>query len=716
MSTRVTSLEGHPRLAWLAHRLRAMSPEEVGFRIGRKIQSSIERSGWGLARPGIARGECGRAWVEPLPRQFQPTRYTVAADRILEGRFHIFALSDAALGFPPRWNVDPKTSIEAPASFGKSLDYRDRRLAGDAKYLWELNRHLELVTLAQAWHLSREQRYARGAQALLESWFAQCPYPRGLNWCVSLEPAVRLVNWSFAWHLLGGEASILFAGEEGRGFRESWLTAVYQHCHFIAGHASRHSSANNHLLGEATGLLVGALTWPLWRESARWRDRAHAELAREALEQNFGDGVNREQATWYHHAVADMVLIAGLIARANGCDFEPPYWKRLEAMLDFLSSLMDVGGNVPAIGDADDGVLVRLAPRNAPRDLPRDAVGDASRGAPGEHHEVFRSLLATGGVLLQRPDLAARAAAFDDKTRWLLGDAAEARFAALIDTALIETARIDTALADVALADAASSPQEHLRPRAPIRAFLEGGYFILGEAFGTHREIRIVADAGPLGFLSIAAHGHADALAFTLSAAGALLLIDPGTYSYDPTVPWRRYFRGTAAHNTITVDGLDQSLYRGGFLWHRHAETSVEQIDLGGEVQTLTARHDGYSRLPDPVQHSRTWRYAVGDSRLTVLDELLCAGAHHVALHWHFAPECRVSEQRGAILAERDGVRLTLHGPPSLAPRIVIGSEDPPLGWSSSEFDLKVPSPTVVFSGPISGTTCLTSQIDIELQ
>ncbi len=74
--------------------------------------------------------------------------------------------------------------------------------------------------------------------------------------------------------------SPLFDGEEGAAFRARWLTSIFQHCHFIAGHLSRHSSANNHLLGEATGLFIAASTWPMWELSAGWRATAHAELER----------------------------------------------------------------------------------------------------------------------------------------------------------------------------------------------------------------------------------------------------------------------------------------------------------------------------------------------------------------------------------------------------------------------------------------------------
>jgi hypothetical protein len=648
------------RIHWTLSRLKAMSPSEVGFRVGRKIRGTAERAGIGLARPATPAGDCGRPWLSSLPRKFAVERYSRAADRILDGRFDVFSMRGLKLGFPPRWNVDPRTGIEAPLVFGKELNYRDPALVGDVKYLWEPNRHQELVTLAQAWHLTGKERYALGCRTLLESWFDQCPYPKGVNWCVSLEHAVRLVNWSFAWFLLGAEQSPIFAAAAGQAFRARWLESIYQHCHFIARHWSRHSSANNHLFGEATGLFVGALTWPLWPESARWARQARAELEREALAQTYADGVNKEQAVWYHHAVADMMLVAGLVARANGADFGQEYWARLEAMLEFIASLMDVGGNVPRIGDADEGVLVRFVPE-----------------PPPEKCDVFRSLLSTGAVLFRRPAMRAKGAAFDDKTRWLLGDGAEGVFA-----------RIDASKA------------------FPVRrAFPEGGYFILGEALETAREIRIVADAGQLGYLAIAAHGHADALAFTLSVSGRPILVDPGTFSYS-TTPWRRYFRSTAAHNTVVIDQKDQAEYGGSFLWLEHANTVVETFRAAGDEQILTAHHDGYQRLSDPVRHRRTWRYTAGVATLGVTDELVCSAAHSVAIHWHFAPECTVAIDGDRVIASREGVRVVLRCPNGLTP---ILAQD----WFSDGFDRKLPATTALFGGQIAGNATFRCELKI---
>lgn len=647
-------------LIWKLNRLQAMGPAEVAYRLRQAGQARLEYLGFGLARPSEPQGTCGQPWLMTMPRDFDVSAYRAAAERVLAGRFDVFALNDVALGFPPQWNRDPKTGTAAPLRFGKAIDYRDERIVGDIKYLWEPNRHAELVTLAQAFYLTGEAKYAEGCRLLLDSWFEQCPYPLGVNWTSSLEHGVRLANWAVAWFLLG-ERNL------EPGFRQRWLRAVYQHCHFIAGHLSRHSSANNHLLGELMGLFIGATVWPLWRQSARWRERAAAEFEAEALKQNAPDGVNREQALWYQHEVADMMLLTGLFARANGVEFAPAYWQRLERMLEFIAAVMDVAGNVPMIGDADDARLVRLDPR------PRA--------------QVYRSLLATGAVLFERGDFKAKAGVFDDKSRWLLGDAAAVRFAAL--------------------------PAQGHEPR---RAFEEGGYWVLGADFDTAREVRLVADAGPLGYLSIAAHGHADALAFTLSVGGRELLIDPGTYAYHTQKKWRDYFRGTSAHNTVRVDGVDQSVIGGNFLWTRHARARCLAWEPNGAVQRWVGEHDGYRRLPDPVMHRRVIEFDRRAWMITVTDELRCVDVHMVEIFWHFHEDCIVVLRDKVVVADNGIVVLKLSMPGAdFDVTIARGDEHRPLGWVSREYDCKVPAWTAVWSGQIYGQARLHSQLYLEL-
>ncbi|MET0657051.1 MAG: alginate lyase family protein [Steroidobacteraceae bacterium] len=651
-------------LRWKLHRLGRMGASEIAYRTRQAVHATLERAGVGLAQPTEPRGEAGRAWIAELPRRFDQQPYVAAAERILSGHFNVFAMRNAALGFPPTWNRDPKTHTTAPLAFGKTLNYRDEQLVGDIKYLWEPNRHLELVTLAQAWHLTRDRRYLTACRTLLQSWIDQCPYPLGVHWTSSLEHGVRLVNWTFAWHLLGGECSELFADGEGSAFKSRWLQVIYQHAHFIAGHFSRFSSANNHLLGEYMGLIMASFTWPLWSESSGWRTIAREGFEREALLQTAADGVNREQAIWYHHEVADMMLICGLVACANGRDFSRTYWQRLESMLEFIASLMDAGGNVPMIGDSDDAVMLRLDPMPQPN--------------------AYRSLLATGAVLFQRGDFKAKAKTIDAKTQWLLGDAAIKRFDAL--------------------------PVTHAAPR---RVFAEGGYYILGSDFDTAGEVRIVADAAPLGYLSIAAHGHADALAFTMSVGGLELLIDPGTYAYHTQSRWRDYFKGTSAHNTLRIDGVDQSVSGGKFMWVRHAQVRCDEFDTEGDLEVWQASHDGYRRLKDPVSVARRLQFQPATRRLTIVDLIECRDEHDVEQFWHFAPQCDVRLVDSVLEVRHESIGLRMQLPTSLEARVIRGSEAPILGWYSARFDEKVPCDTARVSGSIRGPARFETTVEI---
>ena len=654
-------------LLWRVNRLRCMSGAEIRHRALRAVAQRAEN--WGL------RG--ARAALPPDLRQPVPpwihtgatvgaARYLSAADRIAAGRLDVFALQGVELGSPPRWNRDPKTGIEAPMRFGKLLNYRDPRLVGDIKYLWEPNRHLHLVTLAQAYALSGGRHYFDVLREHVASWIAACPCGMGANWSSALEAGLRLINWSVAWQFLGGPSSSLFADAAGARFRQEWLQSVHQHARFIHGHFSLYSSANNHLIGEAAGLYIAAVTWPYWPQAPEWRAEAKAILEREALLQNAPDGVNREQAIAYQEFELDLLLLPLFAARANGHEFSAAYRARIEAMLECLASLMDAGGNVPMFGDSDDGEVLRLA----------QGGGSCRR----------RSLLATGALLFARGDFRIKAGGLDDKTRWLWGPDAEAEFNG-----------IDTANAVL-----------------PVhRAFPEGGYYILGCGFETESEIRLVVDAGPLGYQGIAAHGHADALSFTLAMGGMEFLIDPGTYAYHANDRWRQYFRGTAAHNTVRVDREDQSQPGGNFMWLRKANAAGRLCLSGAECDVFEGWHDGYRRLADPVLHWRRITLYKTLRCIVIEDTLEMSRAHEVELFFHCSEHCRVTQESGGYrLARRQRVlHLTLPSLPGAVHQIHTGSTAPTLGWVSRRFDEKQPTATIAWRAELAGKTVLRSEI-----
>jgi len=660
------SIRVSPGLAWKVNRLRCMSAAEIGHRVARAATIRAER--WGFAPCIVPAADLTRRanpWIY-RDSAMDPQPYVAAANRVIDGRFDIFALENVELGNPPRWNRDPKTGIDAPLEFGKALDYRDPSRVGDCKYLWEPNRHLHLVTLAQAYSMSGDARFAQTARSHLESWFDACPFRMGAQWSSSLELGLRLINWAFAWQLLGGLDSVLSEGASGRAFRERWLESIYQHASFISGHLSLHSSANNHLVGEAAGLYLASVAWPHWETSAQWRKESKKILEREALLQNAPDGVNREQAVSYQQFELDLLMIPLLAGRANRDDFSPAYAARIEAMLVFVASIMDRGGNIPMFGDADDGFVVRLDPRAS--------------------FCRYRSLLASGALLFARGDFKAKAGALDDKTRWLFGTSAGDAFDSI---------------------DASNAV-------LPIRReFPDGGYYVLGTEFESPGEIRLVADAGPLGYREIAAHGHADALSFTLSVGGDEFLVDPGTYAYHTQGEWRSYFRGTGAHNTVRVDGRDQSQPGGNFMWLRKANAACIRWQVGAGRDCFEGWHDGYLALEDPVMHRRRIVLDRELRRITIEDTLWMHADHSIELFLHCHEECGVKLREGSACIKRGGraIHVTFPRIEGCEVALLEGSSNPRGGWVSRAFDRKRPAPTLVWRAQVSGRVVLRTAI-----
>jgi len=631
------------RLRWLLRRLSRMYWREVPYRAAMLARALAQSRGWFLATrvpPASPNTPWGRAWCGvPALADAERAALLAAGDRILEGRLDVFGHAVPMHEGIPDWNADPVTGRAIEMRFGLFIDFRHVGDDVDIKYLWEVNRHLWWVTLAQCYALSGAPAYLTRLRELLTSWLDACPYPLGANWSSPVEHGVRLVNWTLVWHLIGGEASPLFADEAGRQLRERWLRSIYQHMRFSSDNYSRYSSANNHLIGEATGVFVAARTWPCWAASRRLGAQAKAILERETLRQFSADGVNLEQAIGYQKFCLQFLLAAALVARANGEPFSDAFGTRTDAAITFIAAMMDCSGRLPDIGDCDDSEVWRLG-----------VCTDPAHG--------FKALLALGAALRERQDWSAKLGSVG----WPEGS--EVGW----------------------LAQGPRPPQAGRAPQALPTHFEQGGYIVLGAGLHTTDEFRVTFDCGPLGLNRIAGHGHADALSILVSSCGEPLLVDAGTYCYNAAPELRHYFRSTAAHNTLRVDGLDQSEYGGSFLWMR--DVNCHRV-VEPHPHAVHAWHDGYGRLSDPVAHHRRITLTEKGLGLLVEDWIECGRPHEVVLHWHAAQGARFAP------AEKAGHDWVLHGSRralvlsadrACACSVIEGATDPLQGWVSQRF------------------------------
>lgn len=657
---------------WYARRLSRMSPLEVQMRLrdagviatwwakraaGR---NSTKRLPEGISpdRP-VALLEKARSAVAPEARE----RLLAAADSLLEGRWRVFDLGLDDFGEDWDWFLDPQTGRRAPATrFAPAIDHRDEMVVGNVKYLWELSRHHHLTALAAAWFLSRDDRYAERVSAHLRAWWRFNPFLTGIHWSSGIEVGLRLVAWTWIRRLLEGWTGATELFDENPLFYRQ----VFDHQRFLAGLRSHGSSANNHLIAELAGLFVSTCAFPVYPDADRWRRLAARGLRKEIRRQNFPDGVNRELATDYHGFVLELALTAALEGEAAGHPLGAETWTVLRSMMDALAAMLDSHNRPPRQGDSDDGHGLLLDP-------------------PG--YDRWSDLLDTGARLFE-------------PLAWWPPPSSESVRAPLWSS----------------LAAPPSLPST--RPENRRSLFPEAGFVIL-RGGNAEEEIWCRCDHGSLGYLSTAAHAHADALSIELRVGGIEVLVDPGTYCYHGEPVWRRYFRSTLAHNTLELDGCDQSESGGPFLWMRHARSwLIEASGLdSGHVAVWHAAHDGYDCLDPPAIHERRVEFDREARTITIRDQVLSNGSHECRLSFHLGPKIHV--QLGISIAELNYMqsgtdrRFFFELPNKLEWSVAQGETDPPLGWYSARFGSKQPSNSLIGSGSIEPRQDLVTRLEL---
>jgi len=232
---------------------------------------------------------------------------------------------------------------------------------------------------------------------------------------------------------------------------------------------------------------------------------------------------------------------------------------------------------------------------------------------------------------------------------------------------------------------------------AGLKPFPHSGYSLITNS--AKKPTQLIFDHGPLGMAPSYGHGHADALSVTLSVGDQCLLRDSGTYTYTGNPTWRKYFRGTSAHNTVVVDGLDQSIQETSFMWSQPFEcTLIRDEQLPDGSIRLLAFHNGYASRTN-VFHWRGILYRP-DHEWVIWDYLHGSDNHTIELFWHVGTSARqhdnafeLASPTGPLWLKVDGGALTTHR----------GETNPILGWHSTSYGRKEPATTIrsTYTGPL---------------
>lgn len=228
---------------------------------------------------------------------------------------------------------------------------------------------------------------------------------------------------------------------------------------------------------------------------------------------------------------------------------------------------------------------------------------------------------------------------------------------ALFNDAAFGIASDYTAIAEYAQRLSVSVDQRAL---STIEVLPDSGYVRL-----QNERAVVICDAAPIGPDYLPGHAHADTLSFELSLDGQRVLVNGGTSTYELGAA-RQKQRGTAAHNTIVVDGQDSSEVWGGFRVARRARPfGVSWGEEEGSVW-LEASHDGYLRLTGRVIHLRRW--VLEPDGLSIEDRLTGRfGNAYAVFHLHPGVTAQIIEQSNSVVLLPPGknpkVRLLFEPP-----------------------------------------------------
>lgn len=526
-------------------------------------------------------------------------------------------------GRPVDWSLEPISGHRYPV---EPVERMPLHSAGkDPKYPWVMGRLDSSVALGQGYWVAasgeERSRLARGFVAQVLDFLQANPVGMGVHWTCPMEVALRAANLA--------QALVMFsdAPEVHRPeFLVPVLGALAEHTAWVEAHLEdRGAVPNNHLVSNYVGLLVVGLLFPELPGAPQQVALAVGGLREQMEAQVHVEGTSFEGSIPYHRLAVELFGLAYLVARGAGVPLGHAYESRLRRMFHAVRAWCSEQGLAPQIGDNDSGRVFPLREREDTEHAYLVGLGAALFGDAG----------LGGGEL---PDEAA----------WLLGRAGLERFRAL--------------------------------PAAPAPvsvSFPDGGFHILRGAGAV-----ITVCAGKQGQGGVGGHSHNDKLSFELHLDGRPVIVDPGTGTYTRDPATRNWFRGTAAHNTVQVDGAEQASLDKARLFALPEEARARVVAFlpGGTVDRLLVRHDGYRMLPAPVGIERTFRLDRHERALGGRDRFIGMGRHDVVGRFHLpdtqarlvTSEARVLE-RAARVAE---------GPVEFEPLVAeLGPVGAPLAW-----------------------------------
>lgn len=552
---------------WLVNRLKSMNAPEVAWRVQQKLlQKKEKKSVYSLHLP-----------VTQIPLAKGLQRLKAEAGRIPFNAHNdnmsffesldIFDQFDYQL-YKKKWSAGFQTeNTWSEKDFSGDISIGQREDIGDIRTNWELNRHFQFSCLAKNYYITGKKEYLDELTDLFEDWNKHNLFLHGAEWTSAMELGIRVNSWIYTFVFLS------YAYEKYQ-VKEKVLLDEMAHgillmSDYIVKHRAKFSSANNHLIVEMFSVGMAGILF----DKKDWIKLSVGILTDELPKQNYDDGINKEMSLHYQGFVMEAYGLLWLALAKNKYDV-PQIWKQyLTHMSEYMADCCGDYGEVVVFGDNDEGKLLDLQ---------------------GKIEDHYRYVLQLMGMLLDK-----KYTGFPliENVCWIVSENQKEKY----------------------------SDKSLYQPKL-VAHYKKGGYTVLRSR---DHKVLIGMDHAELGFGSIAAHGHADALSIQAFYEGKPVLVDSGTYNYHVPKSIRNEIRSTKAHNTVYVEGVEQAEMLGPFLWgKRYKVESIAANENESWVEIdATISYSG-------ITHKRKTSFNF-ERKLVVVDNV--DGADKTVQVWHVA-------------------------------------------------------------------------------
>jgi len=456
------------------------------------------------------------------------------------------------------WHCDFKSGYRWNSKkFYRNIRYGHKE-GVDIKVPWELSRFQHLIILGQAYVLTKNKKYAIEFSNQISDWIKNNPVGFGVNWKCAMEVAIRSINWLIA------QEYFLEEGLIDNNFWQDFYTSIYEHGKFIWKNLENKSNfKNNHYISNLLGLFFIAIYCPFFKESKKWREFAIRELNNEIEKQVYPDGCNFEASTSYHRLVLEMFFYAELLGDRSGFKFQKKYKDIVRKMFEFSLYCIKPNGNVPQIGDNDNGRLIIFCKRQAL-----------------EH----KYLLNIATIHYKCPDFKVPDFNFDEESFWIFGIHGKKIF------------------------DSIPFRKEPIGSKE----FPHAGWYII-----RHNNNYCFISCGPNGQNEKGGHAHNDKLSFELMLNGQDVIVDPGTYVYTSQPNERNKFRSTGYHNTIKFNEYEQNKLSKRDIFYLPEELEIKKTSLKKSNNFVVfqgvIRYFGIQQIRKITFNSNSCKFSVQD-------------------------------------------------------------------------------------------------------